>query len=139
MHLKNGRYVPDNAMNFRHGVTETLPFKDAVLLLQELILSRPASEIVLIFHDSRGDLQMMQSMNLTVPEACRIFDTRSLFAKRQSSPKGLYSSLGKMLDQLGILAFHLHNAGNDADGTLRAFIAMCTEHHEASTGSRLEQ
>lgn len=114
-------------MNFRHGSSETLPLESAVSQLQELMDSRPAGEIVLVFHDARADLDTIKSLKLKIPDRCAIRDTRTLFASRQHSAKGVFSSLGKMLDILEIQALQLHNAGNDADGTMRAFIILCTE------------
>lgn len=111
-------------MNFRHGETEVMSLQQAREQLQCLMQSCHPGDLVLIFHDARGDRQTLDSLSIDIPRACTIYDTRAMFANLTGAARGQFVSLGKMLDQLSILEFHLHNAGNDAHGTMMAFMEM---------------
>lgn len=112
LHLKNGDYVPDNSMNFRHGTSEILPLNEAITQVEAILNATRDVETIIVFHDARADLAMMKTMGLKCPETCQVVDTRNLYAARQGSSKGDFTSLSKMMDRLGILALALHNAGN---------------------------
>lgn len=124
LHLKNGSYVPDNSMNFRHGESEVLQLHEARQELISLLGSCHPQDLILIFHDARADESVLNSLSIEVSKSCSIFDTRAIFASLTGAARGQFVSLGKLLDHLGILEFHLHNAGNDAHGTMMAFLTM---------------
>lgn len=112
LHLKNGDYVPDNSPNFRHGQSARMSLDETVDHLEAIINADTGLETVLVFHNVRADLSIMSCLKVKYAESVPIYDTRELFAARQNSPKGNYTSLSRMLDILDILAFCLHNAGN---------------------------
>lgn len=127
LHLKNGSYVPDNSMNFRHGDTEVLDLHQARHALIFLLRSCHPQDLVLIFHDARADLSILRDLSIEVPAGALVADTRAMFAdltELAGVAKGQFVSLGKLLDHFDILEFHLHNAGNDAHGTLMAYMKM---------------
>lgn len=81
-------------------------------MLETILSPKEGLETVMVFHDARADLAMMESLGVSYPSTIPIYDTRDLFAARENSAKGDYRSLTRMLDALDILAFSLHNAGN---------------------------
>lgn len=112
-HLRNGRYVPDNSYNFRHGVTKLLPLKAALSQLRAALRAEHTSNMGLIMHDAGADLEILQGLGLERPRML-IVDTRDLWAARTRAGPGQYTRLSKVLETLGISAPCLHNAGNDS-------------------------
>ncbi|KAI9228203.1 MAG: hypothetical protein DHS80DRAFT_31013 [Piptocephalis tieghemiana] len=119
-HLRNGRYVADRKDQFLFGDSIQVPLRQACTELQtDLNTDIP---LVLVGHDVKADIRYLKKMGVRVPGNVVTFDTAALYMSQEGVRE--HVGLGKMLDQLGIDAYCLHNAGNDAHYTMAAFLNL---------------
>ncbi len=81
--------------------------------------------VVLVFHESSQDVKYLKALGYDIHRLSNVIDlvdTREMhqYITQRQNP----TSLGSVLDFLGILSNHLHNAGNDAAFTMRAMIGL---------------
>ena len=141
-HYVNKEHVVGCPDRFEFGVSEIIsradvpktiwpmfsaPFCAKPDLLNTLTISNSDSRaVVLIGHDTKADIEYLRKLNFSldyVDNILEIMDTASLFRalKHDLQPTGL----GKMLWELNITGWNLHNAGNDATYTLQCLISIC--------------
>lgn len=85
-------------------------------------------EIIFVGHDAKQDVQYLSAIGVEIshiPCITRVHDSQTLHQawKKLDNGRGLHS----VLSNLGITSNNLHNAGNDAVYTLRAFVGVCIE------------
>ncbi|KAJ1974467.1 hypothetical protein H4R34_004707 [Dimargaris verticillata] len=122
VHLRNGRYVPDNKFGFNFGRTDTLPLYEILRRLREDICSRPL--LAMVGHGIAHDIRYLQSVGFSFSPGTKFFDTNNLYREFSASMQSKHK-LQTILVQLGIPHSGLHNAGNDAYYTMEAFLVMC--------------
>ncbi|KAI9843863.1 MAG: hypothetical protein M1838_002420 [Thelocarpon superellum] len=139
-HLKNKKYLTGCPENFEFGESEWVSIKDAAQALascfqdpfsrSDLIDTRVTTptkrNIVLLGHDTQTDINYMRKVGynpLNNPALLEVLDTAALyqFHTRDVQPR----QLGMIMYDLDLIAWHLHNAGNDAAYTLQAMIGIC--------------
>jgi hypothetical protein len=120
-HLVNQRYVPNHRDKFVFGTSQWATLKEVVNALKKDIYHEEAP-IVFIGHSVHEDIRYLKKLGVEVPGTAIIFDTAHLYQAVSGASQAI--GLGKMLDELQIEYFFLHNAGNDAHYTLEAFLAM---------------
>jgi DNA polymerase III alpha subunit (gram-positive type) len=81
--------------------------------------------IVLVGHDVQADIRFLTTIGYdisTLSNLVEIADTSSMwrYLKEENNPR----NLATILAELGIIAWNLHNAGNDAVYTLQALISI---------------
>ncbi|RPB21934.1 hypothetical protein L211DRAFT_758876, partial [Terfezia boudieri ATCC MYA-4762] len=152
--LRNGRFVPDAADLFDFGTTEFQALKALPTVLADAFTPPPLSihttpegkkrrrTIAFIGHDAAADIKYLYDCKFDSVVAVRetlqrldkeagfngpvremdVFDTAEMYKAitGEMNTKGL----GKMLIELELKPWNLHNAGNDAAYTLRAFVKM---------------
>ena len=122
-HLKNGTYVPNRRDNFLFGTTKWTTLQEATRDLQlDLDRGFPEQPLVLLGHAIKEDLKYLASVGVHVPGAAVIYDTGDLYLNPDGSKQK--PALSKLLAELKIQAFCLHNAGNDAHYTMEAFLKL---------------
>jgi hypothetical protein len=119
-HLSNQRFVPNHRNNFLFGTSQWATLKEIIDALKKDIYRE--APIVFIGHSVQGDIRYLKEIGVELPSTAIIFDTALLY--QAISGEDQTTNLGKMLDELQIDHFFLHNAGNDAHYTLEAFLAM---------------
>ncbi|KAL2271738.1 hypothetical protein VTJ83DRAFT_1109 [Remersonia thermophila] len=134
--VKNKRFVRGCPENFLFGTSEIVKLGAVIRRLRSILNSatywdprtralkpRP---LVLVFHGPSGDINFLKKLSYDVigenPHLLEIVDTREL---HQYLVRGANAtSLGNILNHLGIAHSYLHNAGNDAVFTLQAMIGL---------------
>ncbi|CAG8668923.1 12407_t:CDS:2, partial [Cetraspora pellucida] len=122
-HLRNGQFVPDMKDRFTFGTTvwaNQKTIKDE--FMKDLETQR--GNVVLLGHDIKTDVKYIESMGMDVSSVIERFDTADMNAARVGKPNERIN-LGRLLDELDIENYSLHNAGNDAHYTLRLFLELC--------------
>ncbi|CAB16368.1 conserved fungal nucleolar protein, implicated in rDNA metabolism or ribosome biogenesis [Schizosaccharomyces pombe] len=126
LHLRNGRFVPDEADNFQFGDSKIVT-KIAFISILKKILKTP--NLHLVGHGVENEIKYANVLGIPIPKDVTVLDTQnvfsffqSLFLKEISNSNNI--SLAKMLTHLNIRAFCLHNAGNDARYTSEALREM---------------
>ncbi|KAI1295150.1 hypothetical protein EDD11_007964 [Mortierella claussenii] len=130
-HLKNGKYVADRRDRFLFGETVWASLRDSIAAFQDdLILAakrNPEGVFALIAHDMTSDEGYLRKMGVQFPEKGMVkFDTLWLNGARTGETN--MTGLGKLLDELDIENYCLHNAGNDAHYTLELFLWLTRNH-----------
>lgn len=120
----NGRFVPDAKFKNLTGVSDVISIDNAKRALLELF-TKLGPYAVMVGHGFKGDLQTLRACNIDIPESVKYIDTLTLW---QAIADGNYekSSLGYIIDKLGIPNSFLHNGANDAYFTLIACLKMCS-------------
>ncbi|KAF9425018.1 hypothetical protein BGZ94_007920 [Podila epigama] len=113
-HLANGRYVADRRDRFLFGDTVWANLSDCIAAFQE-DLNTAAKEndegsVVLIAHDMSSDETYLRRMGVEFPQGMIKFDTVELNSARIND-SNTKTGLGKLLDEVGIENYSLHNAG----------------------------
>ena len=118
--------------NFAYGKTEWIKEKTAVSVLYQCFNPKgPAYEdhkdltrsVIFVAHNAYADQVYLAHLGFDLTlEAMDVLDTqeisKAVFRERSSV------SLSKLLRRLNIHEFHAHNAGNDANQTMRALLAL---------------
>jgi hypothetical protein len=113
-HLKNGKFVADRRDRFMFGTTVWENLQGSIAAFQQ-DLERAArrnehGRFVLIAHDMTSDMRYLSGMGVTFPEGMIQFDTVEMNAARVGD-SNIKTGLGKLLDELDIENYCLHNAG----------------------------
>lgn len=113
-HLKNGKFVPDRRDRFMFGTTvwDTLQGSIAAFQqdLEKATRRNEHGRFVLIAHDMTSDMKYLSGMGVTFPEGMIQFDTVEMNAARVGD-SNTKTGLGKLLDEVEIENYSLHNAG----------------------------
>ncbi|ORX95762.1 hypothetical protein K493DRAFT_351319 [Basidiobolus meristosporus CBS 931.73] len=120
LHLRNGRYHPDNKEKFLFGESELGTLEDVIGFLEEDLSTGPPK--VLIGHDLKSVLEATQIVNPNldcVDETLDISDLHTVKFGGKDMP-----GLSRVLDDLEIDYYCLHNAGNDAHYIMEAFLKL---------------
>ncbi|QSZ30659.1 hypothetical protein DSL72_000217 [Monilinia vaccinii-corymbosi] len=140
MHLNNSKHVQGCADRFEFGKSEIISRDDAPHVVGSCFkypfsspspsaeLANEKRNIILVGHDVDADIRFLRQIgyeinNLKLHEGC---DTTLMWRalKRESNPR----SLAAILAEIGIAAWNLHNAGNDAVYTLQAMLGIACKH-----------
>jgi hypothetical protein len=100
---------------------------DAIKSILEPYLSN-GREIALVGHDIQQDIRYLSSIGVELADmqrVTRVLDSQAMHQVWRDIDNG--RGLQALLNDLGITAHHLHNAGNDAVFTLRALIGIALE------------
>ncbi|KAG0272477.1 hypothetical protein BGZ95_011767 [Linnemannia exigua] len=129
-HLRNGKYVPDKRDRFMFGKTVWEKLQGSIAAFQQ-DLEKAArrnehGRFVLIAHDMTSDMKYLSHMGVTFPEGMIQFDTLEMNAARVGD-SNCKTGLGKLLDEVEIENYCLHNAGNDAHYTLELFLWLARD------------
>ncbi|ORY03555.1 hypothetical protein BCR34DRAFT_69548 [Clohesyomyces aquaticus] len=148
-HLNNTKFVAGCADRFDFGNSEFVRLSDAPVAvgscfnppfcavpdeedpekwMMEMMHKNDLSEqrnIILLGHDPTGDIRYLSNLGFKVmdlPNLLETLDTAALyrFWKRDQNT----TKLGHILYDFDIMAWNLHNAGNDAVYTIRALLAV---------------
>ncbi|KAF9287077.1 hypothetical protein BGZ88_008767 [Linnemannia elongata] len=124
-HLKNGKFVADRRDRFMFGETVWENLQGSIAAFQQdlekAVRRNEHGRFVLIAHDMTSDMKYLSGMGVTFPEGMIQFDTVEMNAARVGD-SNTKTGLGKLLDELEIENYCLHNAGNDAHYTLELFL-----------------
>ncbi|CAI2172383.1 10826_t:CDS:2 [Funneliformis geosporum] len=127
-HLKNGKFVSDMKDRFSFGKTVWANSKTiANEIVNDLTEEKEKGNVVFVGHGVEMDLKYLENMGVSVSEVIQpveIFDTAEMNAARVGKPHERIN-LGRLLDELDIENYSLHNAGNDAHYTLCLFLELC--------------
>jgi hypothetical protein len=141
-HFRNGAYVEDCADQFDFGHSEWIELEDASRVVASCFkppysnLSIPTNQInhderrrlVLVGHDIKTDIAYLRRIGFDVTNNQHIveaLDTALMF--RALKHEAHNRSLGVVLFELGLVGWHLHNAGNDAIYTLQALLNIAVQ------------
>lgn len=125
LRYKNGRHVPNNRDNFRFGQSVTTSLKNVIDILNSYLWD---GEYLwhLVGHGISSDLHVLQLFGLQLPDEGEVFDTASLFKNSDKYQGEVKSNLEYICCRLGMKPKKdsLHNAGNDAYYTMKAFLKL---------------
>lgn len=89
----------------------------------------PKRDIVLVGHAVGGDINFFKDIGYDVTNLSNlkdVIDTADMwkYLKKETNP----AKLGAILQDLGLMGWNLHNAGNDAVYTLQVMIGLAIKH-----------
>lgn len=133
-HVVNHDFVAGCPDRFEFGESEWASREEMPSLIQDYIMqlaSRGDEERNLVFvgHSLSADIKYLQEMKVLVfkelndmPVFMDTIDTAEIYrvSRQETNPR----SLGGVLAELGVTAWYLHNAGNDARYTLEAMAML---------------
>jgi DNA polymerase III alpha subunit (gram-positive type) len=124
MHLRNGRYVPDHRDNFLFGKSSIMTLEESLDDLRQAIEQADA----LVGHSIQSDHKYLAKFGINLNGSSKstrpVFDTQRLYRHvfhEKNPPK-----LEKLVRLLNITPKCMHNAGNDAFFTMKAFTGLLT-------------
>ena len=146
-HRLNKVHVEGCPDQFHFGQSEWIHERDVVSTLQECFNPSPPSlsnypnrirKVVLVAHDVAADIKYLTELGFNVTRMISdCIDTSDLYKAAQRDAR--QSALSTLLLRYSIAARHLHNAGNDANYTLRVMIAIVLDvTHNKRTAEDLE-
>jgi hypothetical protein len=113
-YLRNGQFVPDRKDRFSFGTTVWASLKSiGSEIVGDLTEEAVKGNVVFIGHDIQMDVKYLESMGVDVKgviEPVDYFDTAEMNAARVGKPYERIN-LGRLLDDLDIENYCLHNAG----------------------------
>jgi len=121
---RNGRFVPDAKKNNLTGISTVVTLSQAKGMVSSL-LNRLGPKTVIVGHGVQGDLRLLRKHGFPFPRPLQIIDTQKLWNNMYVG-KSHKSSLGYILDKLGIPHSFLHNGANDSYYTLVACLMLCS-------------
>ncbi|KAF2744485.1 hypothetical protein M011DRAFT_408221, partial [Sporormia fimetaria CBS 119925] len=138
MHYVNHEFVHGCPDRFEFGKSQVVRLVDAPAAVKACFAPPFAGStddgynlhekrnIVFVAHNAKADLDYLNRIGfdaLSHPRTLGFLDSEVLYRvwKRENQSKSLSGVLG----DFGILAWNLHNAGNDAVYTLQALLAVC--------------
>ncbi|GAM88352.1 hypothetical protein ANO11243_063850 [Dothideomycetidae sp. 11243] len=140
--LVNTKFVQGCPENFRFGKSEMVRCAEIPNLLAscfrfeyglqptgDSVTNRP---VVLIGHNTQSDVKYLRKIgfNVTdVPSLISMQDTAQIYGFLSGNIDQT-ASLAKVLEEVKIDAWHLHNAGNDAWYTLAACLGLAVAHRQ---------
>lgn len=121
LHFSNKDFVPDNRERFKFGTSKRVSLVEAAEKFQKHI----ADIDFLVTHAGHNDEQYLAGCGISLTGK-QIFDTQMLAMALLTGGPQTYS-LKRLLGDLAIEYDEnvLHNAGNDAVYTLKAFLGLC--------------
>lgn len=154
-HLENRDFVRGCARHFEFGESSWLSLSDAAAVMERCFRTIPrgannkptstassvhvagedrdsttARQVIIVGHTLPGDIRSLQRLGYDPTSATHVIgfvDLATIDCAVRAAP-GRPRALGAMLDGLGILAWHLHNAGNDAVYTMMALVGLALRH-----------
>ncbi|PNS16245.1 hypothetical protein CAC42_6352 [Sphaceloma murrayae] len=157
-HHVNRQFVSGCPDNFKFGVSEFVPVKELAATVATCFrppfgasyqssqtaaldptaptfkpagTSEPKRNLILLGHDTDNDIAYLKQVGYDVSNLSNIVhvaDTCTLYSALTGSRNK--TRLGKILDEIDIDAWYLHNAGNDAWYTLAAAIGLAVGERE---------
>ena len=131
-HRINKVHVEGCADKFDFGQSEWISKQDVVSVLKGCFspsrspYSNGTCKVVLVGHDIAADMNYLNELGFDVARMISdCIDTSDLY--KASRRDGRQSALSTLLLEYGIAAKHLHNAGNDANYTLRVMVAIALD------------
>lgn len=140
----NNSFVSGCPDKFEFGESEWVDSAELIAAVEECFRIRTTSEdnnsqnprnIIIVGHAVACDVKYLREQGATIfdqtessPAIIERIDTAQLFRvwKKEQQQR----SLAKVLDELGILGWNLHNAGNDARYTLEAAVRIAVKARE---------
>lgn len=116
INLRNGVFVPDSKMNNITGQSIIIS-KNQIGEAMSLIFEILGPKICIVGHNVSGDIDSFKHLSYKIPAQFGIIDTVKLWYNFIGIPSSK-SSLGFILDKLGVPNAFLHNGVNDAYYTL---------------------
>ncbi|KAF7879419.1 hypothetical protein EAF04_000615 [Stromatinia cepivora] len=140
MHLNNTKHVQGCPESFEFGTSEVIFIDDAPHVVGTCFkypfsdpspsaeLADKKRNIILVGHDVDADIRFLRQIgyeinNLNLHEGC---DTTLMWRALNREPNP--TKLSNILEKIGIAAWNLHNAGNDAVYTLQAMLGIACKH-----------
>ena len=125
-HIKNGDNVPDNRDKFQFGTSERFSLHEAARPFRQHI----EGANVLVVHGGRTDTKILDQLDIQI-SAKEKFDTQVLaLALLSTGPRmPRHWGLKRMMVEMGITCDEsiLHNGGNDAAYTMKAFRTLANK------------
>lgn len=122
-HIKNCDNVPDNRDKFQFGTSERMSLRESADRFREHIEGAEA----LVVHGGKFDTKILDQLDIQVPDK-EMFDTQVLALALLSTGPRMPKNWGlkRMMGELDITCDEsiLHNGGNDAAYTMKAFRAL---------------
>ncbi|RMZ67255.1 qde-2-interacting [Pyrenophora seminiperda CCB06] len=150
-HLVNHDFVKGCPDSFRFGESTVIPLGQArnhvadcfrppfaAQGLGECMEPREPRKVIFLGHDTRTDMDYLQKLKFDPlkENIIELMDTATMYRVWHRDQQS--TGLGKILADLGIAGWDLHNAGNDAVFTVQAMLAICVR--EATLrGARLDE
>lgn len=134
-HLVNWEFVNGCPDRFDYGKSETIRLHDAPLYLKSAFthsghLGKDDRKVILLGHDVNSDISYLKKLSFDpMPYVWETVDSANLYRTWKQDHN--ISNLGRILDDFYMVAWHPHNAGNDAYYTIMAMLAVCVR--EATT------
>lgn len=143
-HLINRRYVKGCPDAFDFGNSEFVPlrslpkviadcFKQPFSARSRQAVSREERNIVFVGHDAKTDISYLRKIGYDVTNLRNlkgVLDTAPLYTAHMRLGKPNPPSLGKIIHDMDMTAWNLHNAGNDAVYTLQCVLALVVSEAE---------
>lgn len=114
-YLRNGKFVPDAADNFEFGQSEWVALKNVPRAIGEALRFMDQDgnkrKIIIVGHSVKNDLNYLRTTGYDVfnIKDLGIMDTCKMYAASIGSNQ--QSGLHKVLNELGVTPWNLHNAG----------------------------
>lgn len=132
---RNKVHVEGCPDEFDFGRSEWIYKRGVLSALEESLMPSPSllslassgsSKVVLVGHDLKGDIKYLEALGVDVTRMVSdCIDTSHLYKATHRDAR--QSALNSLLLEYRIAAKHLHNAGNDANYTLRVMLAIVLE------------
>lgn len=128
-HLVNWEFVSGCPDRFDYGTSEIIRLADAHLHLKAAFtpsshVGTDGKKVILLGHDVNSDISYMKKLGFDpTPYVWETVDSAYLYRTWKQDHN--ISNLGRILDDFDMVAWHPHNAGNDAYYTIMAMLAVC--------------
>ena len=116
LHMRNGKWVPDNKDRFDYGQTEVLPLDTVMNRVVELV----SDATHLVGHAFSNDAPFLLQCGYFARQPVLDTQTYAKFYFLNPQPMNLH----RVSDGLRLRPRYLHNAGNDAVFTLKSLLKM---------------
>ncbi|KAI5853492.1 hypothetical protein BZA05DRAFT_418276 [Tricharina praecox] len=126
--LRNGIYVSDAADKFDFGESEWVSLGDVPAILGESLRffdeNGNKRNVIIVGHDVKQDLAYLRITGYDVwnIKDLEVMDTTAMYKAVNDVHES--RGLGRVLTDMGVIFWNLHNAGNDAAYTLQAFVCL---------------
>jgi hypothetical protein len=134
----NNNFVPGCPDKFEFGRSEWVALADLVRAIEDCFRAQGSRNIIVVGHSIACDVKYLRDLGAglfdktaSAPQIVQLIDTAALF--RAWKKELQQRALGKILAELDIVAWNLHNAGNDARYTLEAAVRIALGAREGET------
>jgi hypothetical protein len=134
----NNNFVSGCPDKFEFGQSEWVALADLVRAVEDCFRAHGARNIIVVGHSIACDVKYLRDLGAglfdktaSAPQIVQLIDTAALF--RAWKKELQQRALGKILAELDIVAWNLHNAGNDARYTLEAAVRIALGAREGET------